>query len=267
MIKISKAKKILTLPVFMGTMPVDGGTMFGEIPKSVWSKLHSVDHNNNIELAINSLLIITNEKKILIDTGLGSKELHKSEKNIDSKAQPIDIKTALKNNFGISPEEVTDVILTHLHYDHCGGSTTKVRSDIIPSFPNAKYHIQQKQWDWALNPSEKDEDSFNPDDFLPLAKSDNLELHNGNYELYDFLEIFTVDGHTPGQQLVKINNGRNTLLFCADLFPLKSHLNIKFLMSYDLEPLKTIEEKKKFKALAKEGRWTLIFQHDKKFFM
>jgi glyoxylase-like metal-dependent hydrolase (beta-lactamase superfamily II) len=158
--------------------------------------------------------------------------------------------------------DITDVILTHLHFDHTGGSTIFQDGKLYPAFPNAKYYVQKKNFEWALNSSEKDKGSYIKDNFVPLMDAGILNLLERENLFDDEIECLEINGHTFGQQLIKISDSSNTFLYCADLFPTKSHLPLPYVMGYDLQPLITIEEKKKILKLATEEDWKLFFEHD-----
>ncbi|MDZ7262081.1 MAG: MBL fold metallo-hydrolase, partial [candidate division KSB1 bacterium] len=198
---------------------------------------------------------------ILVDTGIGDKYNEKFEGIYNIDQSQYNLKGSLAK-YGFSPADITDVIITHLHFDHVGGSTYLEGDQAKPTFPNAMYFIQKAQWDWAHNPSERDQASFFKENFDPLQKAGQLKLLDGECQLYPGIQIIVVEGHTPGQQLVKVSDGKTTLVYCGDLIPLASQVHIPYMMSYDLFPTKTLEEKKKFLAQACEERWILFFEHD-----
>lgn len=242
-----------------GMFKLDGGAMFGVVPKVLWNKTNPADDLNRITLSTRSLLLISEERKILVDTGIGNKfdDKLKSIYAVDTLA----VDDALKAK-GFDPDQITDVIITHLHFDHAGGSTKKYNNEIVPSFKNAKYYIQKSQYEWALNPSDKDKASFFREDFLPLRDFNQLILSDGNFKLDDEIEIIISNGHTPSQQHLKISDGAQTIFYCGDLIPTVSHIPFPYVMSYDLYPLTTIEEKKKILPQAFEEKWILFFEHD-----
>ncbi len=162
----------------------------------------------------------------------------------------------------IRPEEITDVILTHLHFDHTGGSTKLENGKLVPAFPNAKYFVQKKNFEWGSNPSERDKGSYIKENFIPLKEEGVLYLIEGEKKYDDEIDFVLVNGHTFSQQLLKISDSSNTFLYCCDLFPTTSHIHIPFVMGYDLQPLVTVEEKKKILAKAVEENWKLFFEHD-----
>ena len=243
-----------------GFLGLDGGAMFGIIPKVLWQKTNPPDDANRIKLSTRHLLLEAENRKIIIDVGMGNKWNDKL-KNIYAMDESHSIAQAL-NDASLKYEDITDVILTHLHFDHAGGSTESIDSKFVPSFPNAKYYVQKENFDWAMNPTEKDKGSFIQDDYLPLAKEGVLNFINGNELFDDEIEFIVTNGHTIGQQLVKISDSSNTILFCADLVPTISHIPVPYLMGYDVQPLVTVKEKNEILPLAAKENWKLFFGHD-----
>jgi len=244
-----------------GFFALDGGAMFGIIPKPLWNKNNPADESNRIKLSTRLLLIESDKKKILIDTGMGDKWDEKSKRiyAIDQ-AQNSLFKSLLTEN--IKPEDITDVILTHLHFDHAGGTTIIEEGKLAPAFPNAVYHVQKKNFEWGLNPTNRDKGSYIKDNFVPLAEEGVLKLIDGNSDFDEEIEFVTVNGHTFAQQLIKISDSSNTLLYCCDLFPTYSHIRLPYIMGYDLQPLITLQEKKYILNKAVEENWKLFFEHD-----
>lgn len=243
-----------------GYFYLDGGAMFGIIPKLLWEKTNPPDESNRIKLATRNLLLISDEKRILIDTGMGTKWTEKLFKIYNIEQQEFSLAASLTKK-NITTAMITDVILTHLHFDHTGGSTEIVGDKIKPTFQNAKYHVSQKNFRWAQNPSDRDRGSYIKDNFLPLAEHEVLHFNKDKF-FDSHIEFIEVNGHTFGMQLVKISDASNTLLFCADLFPTTSHIPIPYVMGYDLQPLVTIEEKKNLLSKSVEENWILCFEHD-----
>jgi glyoxylase-like metal-dependent hydrolase (beta-lactamase superfamily II) len=244
-----------------GRFALDGGAMFGVVPWVFWSKTNPPDERQRISLAARCWLIRGNGKTILVDDGNGNKwnDKLKDIYRLDNSEMEL-VKSLAQLN--VRPDEVTDVILTHLHFDHAGGSTVRVDGKVVPTFPNAKYYVQQKHWEQALRPTEKDRGSFMADDFMPLKEQGVLEFVDGEFELFPGIDLVVCNGHTAAQQLPKISDGKTTMLFCCDLIPTASHLPLSYIMGYDLRPLVTLEEKKKIIPRAYEEKWILFLEHD-----
>ena len=243
-----------------GFFGLDGGAMFGIVPKLLWEKSIPSDEANRIKLSTRHLLLDNGSRKIIIDTGMGNKWDEKL-KNIYVVDENVSMKSALDKK-GLKVEDITDVILTHLHFDHTGGSTVKKNDRLEPAFPNAKYYVQKQNYDWATNPSDRDKGSYLTENFLPLDEEGVLNFISGSYKFDDEIELIVINGHTFGQQMVKVYDNSNTILFCADLIPTVSHIPLPYIMGYDLQPLVTLEEKKKFLKLAVDENWKLFFGHD-----
>ncbi len=235
--------------------------MFGVVPWVFWSKTNPPDERRRITLAARCLLVRGNGKVILVDDGNGTKFSEKLKDIYRLDNSQSDLISSLARH-GVTPGDVTDVILTHLHFDHAGGSTTLNNGNLVPTFPRAKYHVQKAHWDLAQKPSEKDRGSFMRHDYEPLMEHKVLEFVEGEANLFPGIDLVVCNGHTTAQQLPKISDGKTTLLFCCDLFPTVSHLPLPYVMAYDVRPLVTIEEKKKVLARAHEEHWTLFLEHD-----
>ena len=244
-----------------GTFALDGGAMFGIIPKPLWEKTNPSDEANRITLATRNLLLVSSAKKILIDTGMGidwdskSREIYK----INQEENSIDKSL---NKLNLNKDWITDVILTHLHFDHTGGSLKKDNGKLIPAFPNAKYYVQKQNYNWGMNPSDKDKGSYIKEKFHPLMEHGVLSLLEKAENFDDEIEFIVVNGHTFGQQLLKISDSSTTLFYCADLFPTTSHIRIPYIMGYDNQPLETVKEKKMILPIAVEENWKIFFEHD-----
>jgi glyoxylase-like metal-dependent hydrolase (beta-lactamase superfamily II) len=250
-------------PVETGRFALDGGAMFGIIPKPLWGKLNPPDDRNRIELAARALLIIGNGRNILVDNGNGSKFNDKQQDIYRLDMHRHELHKSLKS-YNISADDITDVILTHLHFDHAGGSTFRENGELMPTFKNATYYVQKAHWHQAMNATEKDRGSFMPDDFMPLKEHGMLEFVDGEFEIFPNISLVVVNGHTSAQQLPKISDGKTTMLFCCDLFPTTSHIPLPYIMAYDIRPLTTLEEKKKLLTAAVDEEWILFFEHDPK---
>jgi len=244
-----------------GTLMLDGGAMYGVVPKPLWERNSPADEKNRIKLTTRHLLLLSGDKKILVDTGSGKNWDEKFEKIYSVDHSIYDMSPGLEK-LGVNREDITDVILTHLHFDHAGGAVLFENNKIIPAFPNAQYHVQKKQFEWGLNPSDRDKASYFNERFVPLAEEGILNFIDGETNFDDNIELLVMEGHTFAQQLVKISDTSSTLLYCADLMPLSSHINPPFIMGYDLQPLVTLEEKKNLLPKAVEENWTLFFEHD-----
>jgi glyoxylase-like metal-dependent hydrolase (beta-lactamase superfamily II) len=240
----------------------DGGAMFGVVPKVLWSRVYSSDENNLIVLTLRSLIAETAGHIILVDTGWGDKQdvkffrhayLHDGEGLIQG----------LKKR-GYTPEDITDVVLTHLHADHCGGGVKKQsnRTGYELTFPNATYHVSRTQWDWAVKNNPREADSFLDENILPIMESGYLSLVDEEAELFPGFSVRICFGHTPGLMIPVIKYKNRTLVYTGDLIPTLAHLPLIWNMSYDIESLKTIEEKERLLREALEGDYILVFQHD-----
>jgi len=244
-----------------GRFALDGGAMFGVVPWVFWSKTNPPDERQRITLAARCLLIRGEGKTILVDTGNGSKWNDKLKDIYHLDNSQFELEKSLANA-GVKPEEVTDVILTHLHFDHCGGSTKFTNGKLVPTFPNATHYVQKAHWNLALNPTDRDRASFMKDDFMLLHEKGMLKFVEGEMELFPGISVLVCNGHTTAQQLPLISDGKTTLLFCCDLVPTTSHIPFPYIMGYDVRPLVTLEEKKKIIPRAEKEGWILFFEHD-----
>ncbi len=250
------------VPVEFGRFMLDGGAMFGVVPKPLWNRTNPADEENRIQMTTRGMLIRMDQKNILVDTGIGHKMSEKLNQIYAVDFSRYTLKDSL-NQLGFEYSDITDVILTHLHFDHTGGSTIfDEKNNPAPTFPNATYWIQESQYQWALKPSDRDKASFMPENFVPLNDSGQLEKVNGDTEIYPGISLLKIDGHTFGQQMIKVQDGSDTILYCADLFPTSAHIPLPYIMSYDLQPLSTLEEKKKYLAQICDENWMLFFEHD-----
>ncbi len=250
--------------IISGYFWLDGGAMFGIIPKPLWEKTNPPDSANRIKLSTRNLLLLNGDRKILIDSGMGNKWDAKSKSIYSINQNEFSLDNELVKA-GISASEITDVIITHLHFDHTGGSIKLENEKFIPAFPNAKYHVQRKNFEWAVNPSERDRGSYIKENFIPLYEAGVLNLIDNNIKFDDEIEFLVVNGHTFSQQLVKISDSSSTILYCGDLIPTSSHIPIPYVMGYDLQPLVAVQEKKNILSQVNEEQWKLFFEHDPEF--
>lgn len=248
-----------------GNFKLDGGAMFGVVPKPLWERTNPADAQNRIEMAARSLLIEDGDRLILIDTGMGEKQ---SEKFFGYYGLwgGFTLESSLKAK-GFHPDDVTDVFFTHLHFDHCGGGIKKKGNGILETtFKNATYWSHKGHWEWAMKPNVREKASFLSENILPIKESGQLKLLEGD----DFLmkdtplgfDIIIINGHTEKQMLPVINYKNETVVFAADLIPTVGHLPVPYVMGYDTRPLLTLEEKKYFLSLAEEKKYLLFLEHD-----
>lgn len=244
-----------------GRFALDGGAMFGIVPKPLWSKRIAPDDRNRIPLQMRCLLLEGNGRVILIDNGLGDKYDSKFADIYAINQNDADLYGSLESA-GFSKDDVTDVILTHLHFDHCGGSTRREGDRYRPSFPQATYYLQERHWRSAHEPNVKERGSFFSENFDPLEATGQLQLIDGDQELFDDVHVFTAEGHTEGQQLVRVEGPERTVVFAADLLPTSAHLAPAWVMGFDIRPLVTIDEKGRFLDHAFRNDWAIYFEHD-----
>jgi len=254
-------------PINSGNFKLDGGAMFGVVPKSLWQKTNPADNNNMIDIAARCLLIEDGDRLILIDTGMGNKQSDKffgyyylwGNDSLDA---------SLKH-FGFHRDDITDVFMTHLHFDHCGGSIqwNKDRTGYEPAFKNAIFWSNEDHWNWATQPNKREKASFLKENILPMQESGHLKFTSipendivKNSRLG--FDIFFANGHTDKQMIPMIQYQGNTICFMADLLPTVGHLPIPFIMGYDTRPLLTIDEKENFLNLAAENNYFLFLEHD-----
>jgi len=244
-----------------GRFALDGGAMFGIVPKALWERKIAPDPENRIPMHMRCLLLEGNGRLILVDNGIGTKYPEKFGKMFAVDDISMNLKGSLAA-LGFTESDVTDVILTHLHFDHCGGSTVRNGERLEVAFPNATFHCQRSHWDWAEKSNVREKASFLTENLEPLGASGQLNLLAGNETLYSGIELIPVDGHTRAMQLVKIHDEKSTLVFVADLLPTSAHLMPAWNMAYDLWPMTSIEEKAQILDSAIAGDWQLFFEHD-----
>ena len=240
---------------------LDGGAMFGIIPKPVWEKKVSADELNRVNMVTRSLLLVSDEKKILIDTGNGTKWEEKYKQIYDINTDQYNIEKSL-GKYGFSSEQITDVICTHMHFDHIGGNTKIKSGEVVPTFPNAKYWISEENWKLANHPSQKDAGSFIEHDWKVLAENQMIEIIDGREPFIEGIKTFVTHGHTPGLLHPIVSDGSNKLFYGADIFPMVAHIPIPWVMAYDVQPVVTMEEKQKLLQKMEREDWILFFEHD-----
>ena len=240
---------------------LDGGGMFGIIPKSLWEKEASSDEMNRIKMVTRSLLLVSDDKKILIDTGNGTKWEEKYRKiyNIDTSRYSIETSLA---KYGFSADDITDVICTHLHFDHAGGNTKIEDEKIVPTFPNAIYWISTENWKLANHPSQKDSGSFVENDWKVLAENGIAQIVDGKESFINGIDIYLTYGHSAGLMHPVISDNINTVFYGADIFPMVAHIPVPWVMAYDIQPVITVKEKEIFLQKMMEENWILFFEHD-----
>jgi glyoxylase-like metal-dependent hydrolase (beta-lactamase superfamily II) len=249
-------------PIHITNFKIDGGSMFGVIPKVLWNKKYPANENNLCNWALRSLLIDTGEKVILIDNGYGDKQDEKFFSHVYLNGGD-GLEGALQK-YGYSFDDITDIILTHLHTDHCGGGV-KFNSDKTGyelTFKNANYWVSKPQWEWAMNPNKQEGAAFLKENLIPMQESGHLKFIESNCELYPGIELRLFDGHTVGQVIPFIHSEGETIVFVADLIPSTAHIPLVWNMAYDVYPMKMLQEKETFLNEAAEKNYTLFFQHD-----
>ena len=244
---------------------LDGGAMFGVVPKTLWEKKFPADEKNRIKLALNSILIKTAKELILVETGIGGDLDPKFYEYYSVERKPGLVLSLEK--LGYQAEDIDLVVNTHLHFDHCGGNTSKnEKGEDVPTFPKAKYIIQKGEWEDALHPSERDKASYLEQNFLPLEKHGLLQLVDGNKEISEGVEVIVVPGHTSRHQCLKVSTGGKVFFFLGDLVPTSAHVGLSYIMSYDLFPQQTLKNKREYFEQAIKEDWILAFNHDPEHF-
>ncbi|TCP23843.1 glyoxylase-like metal-dependent hydrolase (beta-lactamase superfamily II) [Tenacibaculum skagerrakense] len=249
-------------PIETGNFKLDGGAMFGVVPKSLWERTNPADSNNMIEMGMRCMLIEYGDRLTLIDTGIGNKQSDKffgyyylyGDFSLD---------TSLAK-YGFHRDDITDVFLTHLHFDHCGGAIqwNKDRTGFEPAFKNARFWSNSRHWDWAVNPNPREKASFLKENILPIEESGQLNFLHLNAKDYVGFDVIFKDGHTEKQMLPKIEYQGKTLVFMADLLPTAGHIPLPYVMGYDTRPLLTLKEKEAFLTEAADKEYFLFLEHD-----
>lgn len=245
-----------------GYFKLDGGAMFGVVPKSIWDNLNPADEKNMCNWAMRCLLVEDEGRLILVDTGIGNKQSERFFSHYYLNGDDTLEKSLAK--YGFTKDDVTDVFLTHLHFDHCGGAIGKIDNQLVPAFKNATYWSNEKHWEWATKPNDREKASFLKENILPIKESGRLKMIEVQEGL-EFMKNFNirfVDGHTGSMMLPQIRYKDKTIVYVADLLPSISHIGLPYIMSYDTRPLETLKEKKSFLAEACEKDFILFFEHD-----
>ncbi|MGD1841889.1 MAG: MBL fold metallo-hydrolase [Thermonemataceae bacterium] len=245
-----------------GFFKLDGGAMFGVVPKTLWEKKVPADAHNRCTWAMRCLLIEEGDQLILIDCGIGDKQDDKFFSHYDLHGEA-SLLSSIKQA-GFSPSEITDVILTHLHFDHCGGAVQRQGDQLTLTFPNARYWSNETHWQWAKQPNPREKASFLQENILPIEESGHLHfIEQEQPSPFAHIDFIFVDGHTEQQMLPRIRyKEKYNLLYCADLIPSAAHIGIPYVMSYDVRPLLTMQEKQKVLQMAYDQGATLFFEHD-----
>jgi glyoxylase-like metal-dependent hydrolase (beta-lactamase superfamily II) len=245
-----------------GYFKLDGGAMFGVVPKSMWKKLNPPDENNLCNWAMRCMLIEDDKRLILIDNGMGDKQDEKFFSYYFLNGDD-----TLENSltkYGFKKEDITDVFLTHLHFDHCGGSIERSNDKLVPAFPNATYWSNEKHWEWAINPNDREKASFLKENILPIKESGQLKFIDvkDGIEFTKNIQVRFVSGHTESMMIPQIQFKDKTIVYMADLLPSIAHIPVPFIMAYDTRPLETLKEKKLFLNEAQQKNYILFFEHD-----
>ena len=247
-----------------GSLWLDGGAMFGVVPKPLWAKRTQPDERNRIPLAMRCLLVETADARILIDTGVGAKESDKflGLFRVDNAGSPTRLEDSIRAA-GVEPDSIDIVLSTHLHFDHAGGNTLRTADGTVTAaFPNAEYYIRRSEWDFAHLDNERVRASYLLDNFDSLESEGRIRFMDEDCEIVPGVCVLGSAGHTPGHQSVLIGTGESRLLYLADLVPTVAHLPLPWIMGYDVEPLVTLESKRRILAKAVAEGWTLAFEHD-----
>ena len=245
-----------------GYFKLDGGAMFGVVPKSMWKKLNPPDENNLCNWAMRCMLIEDDGRLILIDNGMGNKQDEKFFSHYFLNGD--DTLERSLEKYGFQKEDITDVFLTHLHFDHCGGSIEKSGDALVPAFRNATYWSNKKHWEWAINPNDREKASFLKENILPVKESGRLKFIDAEdgIAFTKNIRVRFVNGHTDSMMLPQIQFKDRTIVYMADLLPSVAHIPVPFVMAYDTRPLETLKEKKSFLNEALQKNYILFFEHD-----
>lgn len=251
-------------PIETGRFMLDGGAMFGVVPKTLWSREIPADELNRIPMAMRCLLIksATTGKIYLVDNGSGNKFSDKMKKIYGLDYQHSNLISSL-SEAGVTPGEITDMVFSHLHFDHCGGTTDyDNKGNLYEVFPNAEYHVNRRHWETANNPNAREKASFFPENLRPIAESGRLTLVDDHHQFEVGFDTIPMDGHTIGQHLPVFNDDNRTLVYAADLFPTFAHVPLPWIMGYDMAPVQTLAEKEEFLHNVVKNEWYLFMEHD-----
>ena len=243
-----------------GSLWLDGGAMFGSVPKPLWSRSNPPDERNRIPLAMRCVLLVGHGRRVLVDVGLGEKSDAKF-RDIFRVGETPRLEDSLAA-VGVGPADVTDVVLTHLHFDHAGGATARTAAGLAPRLPRARWYVQQRNWDNAHAPNPRERASYLGENFDPLREAGVLEAWNGAVRPWPGVSIVTAEGHTRGQQLVRVEGGGQVAYFVADLVPTASHVRIPWVMGYDVAAIETMAEKQELLGRAADERAWIVLEHD-----
>jgi len=248
------------IPISAGNFHCDGGALFGVIPKKLWSMVYPADENNITKLALRCLLVDSGERKILIETGIGN---HFPEKHFENNGyKPGNHLEKSLQQYGYSLNEITDVLFTHLHWDHCTGAVKNENSNLVPIFPNAKYWCSRTQWEHSKISNAREKAAYHTEVLNFLFNSGKINLVENEGELFTNIEVRFFDGHTPGQMIPHIHFENKTVVYMADLIPTAANIPLLWLAAYDLYPVKALEEKENFLEEAVKNDYILFFEHD-----
>jgi glyoxylase-like metal-dependent hydrolase (beta-lactamase superfamily II) len=241
-----------------GTYHLDGGVFFGVVPKVMWERKVKADEKNLVPSGLNSVLVRTGDKTVLIETGLGNKLPRRLVNFYGQPAKLLDNLSAA----GVSPEDIDIVINTHLHFDHCGWNTVRQGDKVVATFPKAQYYVQEGEWQHARQQHERDAVTYLSDNYDPLVTNGQMHLLKGDQEIVPGVSVQVFPGHTDNMQAVMIKSGGKTACYISDLIPTTAHIDLTWVMAFDLRPLQTIDSRKRYYAQAMPEKWLTIFTHD-----